>query len=71
VWLRFLRHVRNRIDLSESDDFDFNPEFLEHLAPEALRAPTGFGDPIRATHREAPKLPSFDNCAEPAALPED
>ena len=30
----------------------------------------GFGDPIRANHREAPTLPSFDNCAEPAALPE-
>ena len=32
---RFLRNIRDRIGLSQSDDFDLNPEFLEHLAPEA------------------------------------
>ena len=35
IGLRLLRHVRNGIDLSQSDDVDFNPEFLEDLAPEA------------------------------------
>jgi Amidohydrolase family len=31
---RFLRNIRDRIDLRQSDNFDLNPDFLEHLAPE-------------------------------------